>query len=129
MSSHTDRHGFRLSDLIPESLQSGLQRTVIHIIFVTIAIVAVIVVQADLLGKIPTAFSLGSLGGSTQVTPPTSASPLVIASIATPATSTDSRAKPIRTPTSLPARAPTSSPTSSRAAIRLPALPQNLISR
>jgi murein DD-endopeptidase MepM/ murein hydrolase activator NlpD len=89
MSSHTDRRGFRLSDLIPESLQSSVQRYVIHIIFVTIAIVAVIIVQLDLLGKIPTAFSLGTLGGPTQVTPPTSASPLVVASIATPATSTE----------------------------------------
>ncbi|MBI5054868.1 MAG: M23 family metallopeptidase [Chloroflexi bacterium] len=89
MSSHTDRHGFRFSDLIPESFQSSVQRTVIHIIFVAIAIVAVIVVQADLLGKIPTAFNWGTLGGPTQVPPPTAASPLVIASIATPATSNE----------------------------------------
>ncbi|MBI5082672.1 MAG: M23 family metallopeptidase [Chloroflexi bacterium] len=89
MSSHTDRHGFRFSDLIAESFQSSVQRTVIHIIFVAIAIVAVIVVQADLLGKIPTAFNWGTLGGPTQVPPPTAASPLVIASIATPATSNE----------------------------------------
>lgn len=89
MSSHTDRRGFRLSDLIPESFQSSVQRYIIHIIFVAIAIVAVIVVQADLLGKIPTAFSLGSLGGSTPVTPPTAASPSIIASIATPASSNE----------------------------------------
>ena len=89
MSSHTDRRGFRFSDLIPESFQSSLQLTIIHIIFVAIAIIAVIIVQLDVLGKMPAAFNWATLGGPTQVPPPTSASPLVIASIATPATSNE----------------------------------------
>lgn len=85
----SDQRGFNLADLIPSALQDTFQRYVIHVIFVLIAIAAVIVFQMNLLGKIPTAFNLGSFNSAPQVTPPSSASPAIVASIATPATSTE----------------------------------------
>jgi murein DD-endopeptidase MepM/ murein hydrolase activator NlpD len=86
-----------------ESFTITIQRYIIHAIFVVIALAAVVIFQFDLLTKIPSAFNDGMFNSVPTVPPPTSAVPVILPSIATPATSTElSRQTDVHT--NIPAR-------------------------